>query len=169
MGMKRYIKSAVLPLANEPYEVKQELIKDPNTSIGTLLDLQSDEDPVIANLLSMQLDKIASNSNNEDDLMTLIDAQDATLCYCIARNPNASANVLTYLYNTPICQPDCPTLTPLENGLIPYCIASNPNTPIETLQLIANTHSNDESIDSEYWEQVRQNAKDALNSRGYDI
>lgn len=167
--MKRYIRSAVVPVTAEDYEVKQDIIKDPSTPVRTLLLLRNDNDPVIRNLACLRLYDIIDNSSTDAELMALIDTQAIDLCYRISRSNNASADVLTYLFNTSICQPDNPKYGPIDNGMVPYCIADNPNTPIEILQALTNIHSNDESIDSEYWEQVRQNAKDALNSRGYNL
>ena len=167
--MKRYIKSTVLPLKEESYGVKKDIINDLTTSVDALLNLLDDNDPVISNALSIRLGHIAMESNNDTDLMEIIDTQHFALCYEISRNHNASAEVLSYLFNTPICQPDNPKLDPLENGLIPYCIAENPNTSIELLQQLATICSADEHLDSTFWSQVRQKAKDSLNKRGHDL
>ena len=160
--MKRYIRSAIAPLSEESYEVKRQVIDNSRCLVASLLELLHDSDPVIRNAASLRLDDIARHSNNEADLMRIVDTQDFNLGWEISRNPNASSAVLACLCSTPLCQPDNPDLQGIANGLIPYCIADNPNVSVETLQLLANTYPEDDKN----WAQVREKAKAALTDRG---
>ena len=139
--MKRYIRSAVTPLADVELDIRREIARDPETSAEVLEQLYSDS---IAStnwnnkyFIGLEL---AANPNTPLHILeklTHLDVDDRVRRQ-VAENPSTPIELLKYLYRSPgSCD-------------VWIALAKNPNTPNNILWELAKRDTTLEAFNSSY-------------------
>ena len=127
--MKRYIRSSVGGILNEPSDIQLEMASDPNMDAHTLTLLASlkDTQGLVEDTVEV-LRAVASNPNTPvealDNLIKRPTVQ--SLRRRVANNPNTSVSTLRMLSND------------VGDATTRYFVAKNPNTPLDIVESFVN-------------------------------
>ena len=123
--MKRYIKSAILPVSNEDIDARMDIALNPNTPVDVLNELADDKDS------DVRLCVVVNPSTPKDTIDKLLFV-----------DKNIGFSELRFLEKVALCMETPPDilakLSQYADDSVRFAVAKNPHTPIIALNALAN-------------------------------